>query len=65
MEPGSPANSVERSPHTLATVIGAVIAFLTLAAPIVSIAQFSSTKTDRLLQSPAQLLLPDASTRQD
>ncbi|MGF1498728.1 MAG: hypothetical protein ACFB8W_18160 [Elainellaceae cyanobacterium] len=47
----------ERS-HTLANIIGTLIALLTLIAPVLAIASFSNTSND-LLRSPTyQLLLP-------
>jgi hypothetical protein len=60
MESGSQSNPPgDRTPQRLANIVGTLIAFLTLAVPIFSIAHFSSVSDDPLIQSPAQLL-PDA-----
>ncbi len=56
MEPGSQAEPAEHSPHTFATAIGTLIALLTLVVPIYTIGQFSASRTDQLMRSPAQLL---------
>ena len=56
MEPGSQAEPAEHSSPKFATAIGTLIALLTLIVPIYTIAQFSASKTEQILQSPAQLL---------
>lgn len=65
MESGSQSTDpAERTPQRLANIVGTLIAFLTLAVPLFSIAHFSSASYDQLMQSPAQLL-PDPGELQD
>ncbi|WAL58173.1 hypothetical protein [Thermocoleostomius sinensis] len=57
MESGSQSSDpTDHTSQKLASFIGTLIALLTLAAPIISIAHFPSTRYDQILQSPQQLL---------
>jgi hypothetical protein len=57
MESGSQVNEPPgRTSQRLASLVGTLIALITLIVPIFAIAHFSSASYEQLLQSPTQLL---------